>query len=114
MAPLSDPVIFAKIRSALSNWRFTGYVAWKPIARAWIEANLEGMTARFVAEMMFEHVVSGGEVDQVKEIRSEWSEHRFHYDFRIPIGDRLIYIETILIEDDPEDTIIHVVSIHDV
>jgi hypothetical protein len=113
MAPLSDPVVYAKILNALSNWRYTGYVAWKPIARAWIEANLDGMTARFVAEMMFEHVVTGGEVDQVKETRSEWNEQQFHYDFRISLGDRLIYIETILIDDDPEDPIISVVSIHD-
>ncbi len=26
---------------------------------------------------------------------------------------RLVYIETILVEDDPEDSTIHVVSIHD-
>ena len=114
MAPLSDPDIIAKIRNALSNWRYTGYVTWKAVAKTWVDKNLDGMTARFVAEMMFEHVVSGGEVDQVKETRSEWSEQQFHYDFRILIGDRLIYIETILIEDDPEDPIISVVSIHDV
>jgi hypothetical protein len=114
MAPLSDPVIFAKIRNALSNWRYIGYVTWKPIAKAWVDLNMDGMTTRFVAEMMFEHVVSGRVVDQVKETRSEWSEQQFHYDFRIPIGNRIIYIETILIEDDSEDPIIGVVSIHDV
>jgi len=113
MVPLSDPIISAKIQYALSNWRYTGYVTWKAIARAWIETNLDGMTARFVAAMMFEHVAAGGEIDQVKETRFEWSEQRFHYDFRIPIGDRLIYIETVLIEDDPEDPTIHVVSIHE-
>ncbi len=113
MAPLSDPVIYAKIYSALSNWRYTGYVTWKSVARAWMETNLEGMTTRFVAEMMFEHVFSGGEIDQVKESRSEWSEQDFHYDFRISIEGRLIYVETVLIEDDPDDPIINVVSIHD-
>ncbi len=29
------------------------------------------------------------------------------------IGGRLLYIETILVEDDPNDPTIHVVSIHD-
>jgi len=33
--------------------------------------------------------------------------------FRITIGERLIYMETILVEDDPDDPTIHVVSIHD-
>lgn len=69
MVPLSDPIISAKIQYALSNWRYTGYVTWKAIARAWIETNLDGMTARFVAAMMFEHVAAGGEIDQVKETR---------------------------------------------
>ena len=49
----------------------------------------------------------------MRETRLEWTEHRFHYDFRIPIADRLIYIETILMDDDPEDPTIHVVSIHE-
>jgi hypothetical protein len=30
------------------------------------------------------------------------------------IGGRLLYIETLLIEDDPEDPVVHVVSVHDV
>lgn len=33
--------------------------------------------------------------------------------FRINVGDRLLYIETILVEHDPDDPTIHVVSIHD-
>ncbi len=37
----------------------------------------------------------------------------YHYDFRMEIAGRLLYIETVLIEDDPEDSIVHVVSIHD-
>ncbi len=81
--------------------------------REWLEKNLEGFTTRLVGEAMFRHFVDGGEIDQVVEMRHEWSEHRFHYDFRIVIDQRLLYIETILIEDDPADPIIHIVSIHD-
>jgi hypothetical protein len=40
-------------------------------------------------------------------------EHRFHYDFRLEVGGRLLYIETILAEDDQDDPTIHVVNIHD-
>ncbi|HEY4760625.1 MAG TPA: hypothetical protein VIH42_08605 [Thermoguttaceae bacterium] len=114
MAPLSDPLIIAKIYQALSEWNCTGYITWKAIARAWVQANLEGMTTRAVGEEMFRFVDAGGQIDQVIESRPEWSEHRFHYDFRIPIAGRIPYIETILVEDDPEDPTIHVVSIHDV
>jgi hypothetical protein len=74
---------------------------------------LEGLTTRAVGEEMFRYFEAGGQIDQVRETRSQWSEHRFHYDFRVPIGGRLVYIETVLVEDDPYDPTVHVVSIHD-
>ena len=113
MARLTDAAILAKFQRALSQWRFTGYITWKSIARQWVEQNLEGLTTRSVAEEMFRHFEAGGEIDEVRETRPQWSEHRFHYDFRMEIGGRLLYIETILVEDDPDDSTIHVVSIHD-
>jgi hypothetical protein len=66
---------------------------------------------------MHDYVLAGGEIDQQKETRPEWNMHDFHYDLRIPIADRLIYVETRLIyrdAQDPDDPIIHVVNIHDV
>ena len=113
MARLTDPVILVKFQHALSQWRFTGYITWKPIARQWVEQDLEGLTTRSVAEEIFRYFEAGGEIDEVRETRPQWSEHRFHYDFRMDIGGRLLYIETILVEDDPDDPTIHVVSIHD-
>jgi hypothetical protein len=113
MARLTDPEILAKFQHALSQWRYTGYITWKPIARQWLERNLEGFTTRSVAAEMFQFVAASGEIDQVAETRPDWSEHRFHYDVRMEIGGRLLYIETILVEDDPNDPTIHVVSIHD-
>lgn len=113
MPPLTDPAILAKFQHALSHWRFSGYVTWKMIARQWVEQNLEGETTRSLAEQMFRFFEAGGEIDQVRETRAQWSAHRFHYDFRVDIGDRLLYIETVLVEDDPNDPTIHVVSIHD-
>jgi hypothetical protein len=32
---------------------------------------------------MFRFFAAGGEIDQVRETRPHWSEHRFHYDFRM-------------------------------
>jgi hypothetical protein len=113
MAPLTDPEILAKFTNALRHWRFTGYVTWKATARQWVEANLEGWTTRAIAEEMCRHSDGGGQIDQIRETRPEWTEHRYHYDLRIQIGGRLIYIETLLVEDDPDDPTVHVVSIHD-
>ncbi|HEX5442242.1 MAG TPA: hypothetical protein VFW87_00375 [Pirellulales bacterium] len=45
----------------------------------------------------------------------DWSEHAFHYDFRIDIEGKAVYIETRLYfddPDDPDDPWIHVVNFH--
>ena len=114
MAPLTNPDLLAKFLHALREWNCTGYITWKSLAREWVEKNLEGFTTRAIGEEMCRHASAGGEIDQVKESRREWNDFAFHYDFRVPIEGRLLYIETILIEDDPDDPTIHVVSIHDV
>jgi hypothetical protein len=113
MPRLQDPVILAQYRSALANWRVTGYVDWKETARTWVRDRLGDYDPRQIARLMFEHVDSGGEIDQVVERRPEWDDRPFHYDLRIQVGGRLLYIETILIDDDPEDPVIRVVSIHE-
>jgi hypothetical protein len=113
MPPLTDHEIRAKIRHALREWNCAGYVTWKKVAREWVEGNLEGFTTRAVGEEMFRHMESGGMIDCVRETRAEWTEQRYHYDFRIDLGGRQVYIETLLVEDDPLDPTIHVVSIHD-
>ncbi|HOB73401.1 MAG TPA: hypothetical protein PKG54_02645 [Phycisphaerae bacterium] len=63
---------------------------------------------------MAEYVASGGEIDQIEETRPEYVACRFHYDLRLPIGERRVYIETVLDEaDEPEDCTIWVVNMHD-
>lgn len=113
MPRLQDPVILAQYRSALANWRVTGYVDWKEPARTWVRVQLGENEPRQIARLMFAHVEAGGELDQVAEHRPEWDDRPFHYDLRIALGDRLLYIETILLDDDPDDPAIRVVSIHD-
>jgi hypothetical protein len=63
---------------------------------------------------MHDHLQAGGVIDQVPESRPEWDTYPFHYDFRLKLGSRHVYIETILQDDDPKDPTVHVVSIHDV
>ncbi len=114
MPRLTDPVILAQFRTVLANWNFTGYVTAKDSALDWIKANLVGLTIKNLANAMNFHLAAGGSIDQVRENREEWSNWPFHYDFRIPLGGRHVYIETILQDDDPNDPTIHIVSIHDV
>ncbi len=114
MPRLEDPVSLARYRSALANWRITGYVDWKETARTWVRNQLGEHEPRQIARLMFEHVEAGGEIDQVPERRPEWNDRPFHYDLRISVAGRLLYIETILLDDDPDDPVIRVVSIHDV
>jgi hypothetical protein len=113
MARLTDPAMLARYQIALANWQFTGYIEWKETARDWLVTNLGPIPLREIGRLMYVHVTAGGEIDQVTETRPEWSEFDFHYDFRFPIAERLIYIETILRDDDSDDPTILVVSIHD-
>jgi hypothetical protein len=62
---------------------------------------------------MYDHCRAGGAIDQVPERRSEYSHWPYHYDFRLQLARRDLYIETLLQDDNPKDPTIHVVSIHD-
>jgi len=65
---------------------------------------------------MFVYVRDGGEIDQVRETRSNWSSlHDFHYDFRIEIEGRARYIETRLKDESRfQPPVIYVVNMKNV
>lgn len=115
MPPLTDPERLRHYREALKQWRCSGYVTWTRNAEEWVRKNLPGFTVRAVAQLMWEHVRAGGELDEVPEHRPEWSEHEFHHDLRLQISERVVYIETRLLmnERDIADSTINVVNIHD-
>jgi len=116
MAPLADPTLLTAYQNALRNHRFEGYVNWTELPARWVRRELEGLTTSRAAELMHDFVMSGGEIDQVRETRPEWRRHEYHYDLRFEIGGRRVYVETRLEFDDPtdpDDPVIHVVSIHD-
>jgi hypothetical protein len=115
MARLTDPERLRHYREALGRWSCSGYVTWERLARDWVRENLPSLTPPLVSKLMWEHVESGEHPDEVPERRPEWCEHKFHYDLRLKIGARLVYVETRLLmnEQDIEDTTINVVSIHD-
>lgn len=114
MPLLTDPERLRHYREALRTWQCSGCVIWTQRAEEWVRENLPGVTPSEVSRLMWEHVRTGEKIDEVVECRPEWSEHEFHHDLRMRIGERLVYIETrLLMERDIEETIIQVVSIHD-
>ncbi len=110
--------------NALASWQCEGVIVFKERAQAWANVHLAMFRKRDYRELgrlMYEYVKAGGEIDQQPETRSTdewkddaagWDYFKFHYDLRIPIDDKIVYFETRLICDDPDDPIIHVVNIH--
>jgi hypothetical protein len=113
MAPLVEPQILSRIKAVLSNWSFTDYVTAKGVALEWAGKNLEGFNLKNLAKLMYDHVQAGRVIDQVRERRPEYSDRDYHYDFRLLWAGRHIYVESVLVDDDPKDPTIQIVSMHD-
>ena len=113
MPPLTDRVIIAQFLTVLANWNYTGYVTAKDVALDWITNELGGLTLKDVAKAMHVFLQIGGVIDQIPETRPEWNLWPFHYDFRLSLASRDVYIEVILQDDDPSDPTIQIVSMHD-
>ena len=86
----------------------------KAEALEWAGKNLPDFTLKSLAKLMHDYVSAGGHIDQVRETRPAWNDWPFHYDFRLPWGGRMLYIETILVDDDPSDPYLRIVRIKDV
>jgi hypothetical protein len=100
-------------RNALGNWHVTDYLRFTEVAERWLRAKPPGYSLKEFGRLLHEFVEGGGEIDQQRETRPGWKLHEYHYDLRVPIAGRLIYVETRLFYDDPDDPWIHVVNIHD-
>jgi hypothetical protein len=114
MPPLDESNILAQFRKVLAEWKYTGYVTANEHARHWITNHLPGLNLKTIAKAMHDFLAGGGVIDQVNETRPEWTMWPYHYDFRLSLGGRNVYIETILQDDDPNDPTLEIVSIHDV
>jgi len=117
MPPLTDPEKLQCYRNALANWRYEGFITFAKDALRWLHLELTEYSTRDIGKLLLEFLLAGGEIDQQVETRPHWRNlHEFHYDIRIPMKGRLIYFETRLIAgdpDDPDDSQIDVVNIHD-
>ncbi len=119
MAPLTDPERLAAYKDALGNWSITDYIQYELTERAykWIKRELHSIALRDISRLMFQFVSGGGEIDEVAETRPEWSEiYEFHYDLRMPIHGKIVYIETRLTYRLPvvdDESWILVVNVHE-
>jgi hypothetical protein len=118
MAPLTDPERLQAYRNALSNWAFEGFMRHEMSDQSylWIRRELRNIRLRELFRLMHEYVAAGGEIDEVRETRPEWSgEYEYHYALRFTVLGKAVYIETRLKYQPPfvpDEPTIHVVSIH--
>lgn len=62
----------------------------------WLRKNLGNCTQKAINKAMYDHVNSGGEIDQVKENYEGYrATHPYHYDFRITVNGHRLYVETV-------------------
>src|SRR5438552_3587106 len=91
--PLTDPDRLMAYRDALMNWSVTGYIQFELTEQAqrWIERELGYVKHREIGRLMKEYVAAGGQIDEVRETRPEWSDYGFHYDLRFAINNKPVY-----------------------
>jgi hypothetical protein len=118
MAPLTDPERLLAYKDALSNWAFAGYVEPELTEQAylWIRRELGSFEIKELYRLMTEYVAAGGEIDEVRETRPEWSGvYEYHYDLRFSVHGQPIYVETRLNYRSPfipDEPTILVVNVH--
>ena len=120
MAPLTDPDRLNAYKDALANWIFGGrnpfiQLELNETALRWVKRELGNIKRREIGRLMHEYVEAGGEIDEVAETRPEWLDHDYHYDLRLTIQDKPVYIETRLVYQPPfqrDRSSILVVNIH--
>jgi hypothetical protein len=111
MPPLRENGTIARLRLAFKE-RNSGGVSWKKLPAEWIRKNLNGYSQEAINCLIEEHMAIGRAIDQVPESREDYRDRfQYHYDFRIAISGRLIYVETVLIET-RMGPIVTVVNIH--
>jgi len=97
MTRLSDLGILAKFMEALAEWNCDGFIQWNRRSAEWVRKNLDGVSQKAIGQAMYEHALSGGEIDQARENYEGYRDrHPYHYDFRISFADRRLYIETVI------------------
>ena len=110
-----DEAALKRYREVLLEFgHVTDYIQWKKLPEDWLGTSIPNVTKKFVHQLMVERAKSIGEIDQVPETRPEYLRWPFHYDLRISVFGRRVYVETRFEqEQDVEDCTIWVVNFHD-
>lgn len=119
MARLTDPDRLAAYLDALENRGVEGCISFDKLSKEAARYLRElGVKQRELKELMHEYVSTGGAIDEVRE-PSRDSEFDFHYDLRMMIGGKRVYVETRMEPDYPRvpveslESTIYVVNVHD-
>jgi hypothetical protein len=118
MAPLTDPERLQAYKNALGNWAITGYIRPELTDQCyrWMRDELDAITLPELFQRMHDHVAAGGEIDEIRETRPEWSdEFEYHYDLRFFVRGKPVYIETRLCFKPPlvpDEPFILLVNVH--
>jgi hypothetical protein len=96
MPRLTDPVLLARYKKALSAWNVEGYIQLEKRAPEGLRTTLEGVPEASFKEELYRFVCEDdGEIDQVKEDRENWKkEWEWHFDLRPTINGLKVYVET--------------------
>jgi hypothetical protein len=65
-----------------------------------------------LAKLMYDHVQAGGKPKRVREQRPNWDHYDYHYDFYLTWQGSRIYVESRLLDDNPNYSTIDIVNIH--
>jgi hypothetical protein len=113
MPPLRGDALIAKFLEALREWKHDGYVDFNPRSVAWLRKNLPNCNQKTIARAMYLYVAKGGEINAAKENYEGYrDDHPHHYDYRVSIAGRPVYIETVF-DDKRMGPTITVVNIKD-
>lgn len=97
-APGDSPDI-SRYKAALSEWNVAGGVVWNSRSQDYVRTNMS-LSPKEIAKLMWEFVQRGGEIDAQPETREPYRrERKFHYDLRLPLEGKDMYVETILVDD---------------
>ena len=113
MARLTNREVLEKFRFSLTDWNIPGCIIWYHDAKRFINEELDGWTVKGIGRLMYEHFLARGEIDEQPENRDEYRGLGPHYDFRLLVGVRKVFIETRLGVDHFDDPVVHVVNMHD-
>ena len=94
----------------------SGFVDWGPKGYANTQRNLArlGLTPEGAWELAVDFVRQGGQITQRTEKRREYCDREYYYRVVFPFDGvpRGIFVELVVVQDDPDDPIVHIVNAH--